>query len=91
MRHFYHEVLKNLDPNKVYSDLDNSVLLCYEQSYEFCHRHIVASWLEKNLGVKVVECEFTDDKIIEKERPNYIDGYLDMVISEELSKKMVEK
>ena len=56
MSHFYHEVLKNLDPNKVYNDLDNSVLLCYEQSYEFCHRHIVAARLEKNLVMKVVEC-----------------------------------
>lgn len=91
MRHFYHEVLKNLDPNKVYNDLDNSVLLCYEQSYEFCHRHIVAAWLEKNLGVKVVECEFTDDKIIERKRPDYIDEYLNMVMNEDLSKKMFEK
>ena len=80
--------LSNLDPNKVYNDLDKSVLLCYEKSYEFCHRNIVAAWLEKNLGVKVVECEFTDDKIIERKRPDYIDEYLNMVMNEDLSKKI---
>ena len=41
-------------------------LLCYERFYKFCHGHVVTVWLEKKLGVKVVECEFVDDKIVEK-------------------------
>lgn len=44
--------------------------------------------VRKNLGVKVVECEFTDDKIIERKRPDYIDEYLNMVMNEDLSKKI---
>lgn len=86
MKHFYLEVLKNLDPIEVYNDLDNSVLLCYEKSWEFCHRHIVAAWLEKSLSANVKECEFIDDKIVEMKRPNYIDEYLDKVINEDLIK-----
>ena len=39
------ETLLKLDPHKVAVDLENKVLLCYEKSEDFCHRHIVAAWL----------------------------------------------
>ena len=59
---YYEKVLKKLDPQEVYNQLgDNAVLLCYEKWADiesgktFCHRRIVAKWLENNLGVKVEE------------------------------------
>lgn len=56
IEHYQKEVLDKLDPKKVYEELgDNSVLLCWEKPGEFCHRHIVAEWLMKNLGVPVEE------------------------------------
>jgi hypothetical protein len=53
----YHEcVLDNLGARTVYRELgSNAVLLCYERPDEFCHRHIVAAWLEKELGIEVEE------------------------------------
>ena len=39
------ETLDKLDLHKVAADLENRVLLCYEKSEDFCHRHIVAAWL----------------------------------------------
>jgi len=48
-------VLSKLDPQRLYEDLDGSILLCWENSDQFCHRHIVAMWLEKNLGIEVPE------------------------------------
>lgn len=52
------EVLNNLNPQKVINELsllgDKVILLCYEKSGDFCHRHIVADWLEAN-GVVVEE------------------------------------
>ena len=52
----YHErILSKLDPQKVYNDLKDSVILCYEKSGEFCHRRLVAEWLEKELGVIIPE------------------------------------
>lgn len=53
-------VLKPLSPQETYDDIVNTygndvVLLCYEKPTDFCHRHIVASWFEINLGVKVTE------------------------------------
>jgi hypothetical protein len=52
---YYNETLSKLDPQKVYNDLDGKILLCHEPSGEFCHRHLVARWLENSLNVKVAE------------------------------------
>lgn len=73
---YYNRVLKYLDPIKVYELLDNSILLCYEEPCEFCHRHIVASWLKETINKDVKEIQLKDNKIIEIERPNYIDEIL---------------
>lgn len=41
-------VLNHLDVEKVYNDLNGKVLLCYEKSDDFCHRHIVSKWFNDN-------------------------------------------
>ncbi len=52
----YQEILDRLDPRKVYEDLGpDAVLLCWERPGEFCHRRLVAEWLEIHLGIKVPE------------------------------------
>jgi hypothetical protein len=52
----YQAILNRLDPRKVYADLgENAVLLCWEPPGEFCHRRLVAEWLEVQLGIKVPE------------------------------------
>ena len=56
---FNEQVLDKLDIREVYSDLwhlsDNTMLtepdiclVCYEKPSDFCHRHLVADWLNKN-------------------------------------------
>lgn len=49
------DVLSKLDPQKVYSDLKDSVIMCWEVPGDNCHRRLVAEWLEKSLGVKIPE------------------------------------
>jgi hypothetical protein len=51
------QVLEKLDARQVLADLgiDDFVILCWEQPGEFCHRLVVAAWLQKELGVKVEE------------------------------------
>lgn len=53
---YYERILNKLDPQKVYQELgDNAVLLCFEKwddiktNKTFCHRRIVAKWLEDNI------------------------------------------
>ena len=85
MRHFYDEVLLPLDPKQVYKDLNHSVLLCYEDSSDFCHRHIVAAWFELLLGFEIPEVKIVDNQMTFVERPKYIKNYLENIIKEKKS------
>lgn len=85
IREFWQEVLSKLDPEEVYNELNNSVLLCYEPYYLFCHRHIVAAWFEILLGIHVPEIIVNNSKLEEIEevrRPSYIKEYLEEVMME---------
>lgn len=51
------ERLNILDKQEVKQQLlsyENPILLCYEKD-GFCHRHILADWIEMNLGLVVKE------------------------------------
>lgn len=65
IEHFYTEVLEPLDAFDVLhqlmymSELETGkvrdiALICYEKPSDFCHRHLVAEWLNKN-GFKCKE------------------------------------
>ena len=77
---YYNQVLKKLNPQEIYQQLDNSILLCYEANNEFCHRHIVAAWLELFLNVSIPEVEITNSQITVLSRPSYIKNILKNII-----------
>lgn len=59
IKHYYNEILNNLDPTILYKKLirnfgENVTLLCYEKPNEFCHRHIVREWFQNN-GINIQE------------------------------------
>ena len=60
-RDTYYKQLDSLDPQKVYNDLQNCVLVCFESPKDlasgakFCHRRMVAGWIEEKLGIVVPE------------------------------------
>lgn len=65
------QVLSKLDPLKVWEDLQDAVILCHEKIEDiesgktFCHRHMIARWLEEELwlrGIDVEIPELKDDK-----------------------------
>lgn len=80
IQEYWNQVLSKLDPEKVFRDLDDSVLLCYEPNTDFCHRHIVAAWFELLLGIKVPEMKANGYQTTEVERPDYIKQYLEETI-----------
>lgn len=49
------ETLSQLNAKDVYETLNDSVLLCYEKSDVFCHRHIVRKWIFEELNIKIEE------------------------------------
>ena len=66
MQKYYETVISNLDAEEVFEELssygDNLIMLCYEKPDDFCHRFLVAAWLELKLNIKVNEVIFKDDK-----------------------------
>jgi hypothetical protein len=53
------QVLDKLDPHKIIKDLggDNFIMLCWEDPGVFCHRRVVAAWMQKHTGVLVKELD----------------------------------
>ena len=51
---YFKETLSQLNPHTVAAELEDKVLLCYEKSTDFCHRHLVAAWL-RSYGYEVQE------------------------------------
>lgn len=77
---YYKQVLSKLDPINIYNELDHKILLCYEDNMDFCHRHIVAEWLQILLGIEVPEVKVNGCKLEKLERPSYIREYLEEVM-----------
>ena len=61
IEHFNKEVLDKLSAATVYEELEGlcdgwaCALICYEKPKDFCHRHLIADWLETNLNIKKIE------------------------------------
>ena len=57
----YRAYLDTLDKEEIRQDFNsphecnNMILLCYEKSGDFCHRHVLADWLEENFGYRIEE------------------------------------
>ena len=58
---FYKEILSKLNPTEVVNRLleigrgRDIAILCYEKPPDFCHRHLVAEWLNVNTGQVIEE------------------------------------
>ena len=53
------KVLDKLHPHKIIEDLggDNFIMCCWEDPGVFCHRRVVAAWMQKHTGVLVKELD----------------------------------
>jgi len=76
-RNKFSEMLKGLNPEKVVRELaelskgQDLALVCYEAPANFCHRHLVADWL--NFYTKESVIEFVpEEKPTEKQEDNTI-------------------
>ncbi len=67
---FYNIVLKKLNPKDIADKLENCVMLCFEKPNKFCHRFLVASWLEINLDIKIDEYGFENDIEVNNNKAN---------------------
>ena len=86
VKEYYHQVLKKLDPELLLDSLPNkTILLCYEESEEFCHRHLVAFWLELFLDIDTYEVkELENYKLEIQQRREYLKDILEQIIKEDI-------
>ncbi len=71
---YFREILVPLDPQKIWDDFHaltdgyEPILLCHEhlrKPSEWCHRRMVAEWLEQALGVEVPEMVVQKPQVLE--------------------------
>ena len=83
IREYCAQTLSQLNPLDIYRQLNSSqtILLCYENYNQFCHRHIVAAWLELKIdNVMVPEVIYTNNRISVVNRPNWVKGFLSKIL-----------
>ena len=87
IQEYYKQVLSKVNIEELLKDEKDPILLCFEKGQEFCHRHVLAEYIELTYGVKVRDIKI-DEKlnIIENPRPEYIKRILKEVIQNEIER-----
>lgn len=71
---YYETRLKNLDVIELLTILkdkfgENIILLCHEPIEEFCHRRLIADYIEIKTGIYIPEVKVDNDGIVKKLTP----------------------
>ena len=84
IQEYYKQVLLKVNIEELLQDEVDPILLCYEKGQEFCHRHVLAEYIEIKYGIKVRDIRVDKDlNIEENKRPEYIKKILEEVIEKE--------
>ena len=84
---YYKQVLSKVNIEELLKEEKDPILLCYEKGEQFCHRHVLAEYIEIKYGVKVRDIK-VDEKlnVIENKRPEYIRNILRDVIEQDIER-----
>ena len=81
---YFKQVLSKVDIEELLKDEKDPILLCYEKGQDFCHRHVLAEYIEIMYGIEVRDIKVDEKLNIEgNRRPGYIRTILEDVISKE--------
>lgn len=84
---YYKQVLSKVDIEGLLKDEKDPILLCFEKGQDFCHRHVLAEYIEMTYGIKVRDIKIDENlNIEENKRPEYIKRILKDVISREIER-----
>ena len=85
IREYYKQVLSKVDFEELLKDEIDPIFLCYEKDDQFCHRHVLAEYLELKYGIKVIDVKI-DEKlnVVQNKRPEYIRKMLKDIMEKEL-------
>ncbi len=63
---YYTSVLSQVNIEELLEGEEDPILLCYEKGQEFCHRHVVADYIEIMYGVEVKDVLIDEDLNVEE-------------------------
>ena len=84
---YYELRLKDLDAIELLTTLeskfgDNIILLCHEEVEEFCHRRLIADYIELKTGIYIPEVQVNAEGIVKKLKPIRYKNRLKRVIND---------
>lgn len=85
---YYHKVLSKIDIMELLKDETFPILLCYEEGQIFCHRHILAEYLNIRYGIVVNDITIEKDKNISLFENSFISNR-NSFDSSNISKKII--
>ena len=78
---YYKQVLSKVNIEELLRDEKDPIILCFEKGQNFCHRHVLAEYIELMYGIKVRDIRIDDKMNIEENpRPEYIRNILNINI-----------
>lgn len=81
IKNYYDLVLSKVDVIELLKNEHNPILLCYERGEAFCHRHVLAEYINIKYGIYVKDIKFKQCAMLENPRPLYIRNILLDVMS----------
>ena len=84
---YYNQILPKVNIEELLEGEKNPILICYEKGKQFCHRHILAEYIELKYGIQVRDIKIDENlNIEENQRPEYIRNILKELIEQELKR-----
>lgn len=85
---YYNKILSKVNIEELLKDEKDPILLCYEESNDFCHRHVLAEHINIKYGIVVPEIEINEDLEIKvNQRPSNIRPILEEVMQKEINER----
>lgn len=87
IQEYYKQVLSKVNIKELLKYEKDPILLCYEKGQEFCHRHVLAEYIEIKYGIMVRDIKIEENfNITENKRPEYIKNILQDVIEKAIER-----
>ena len=85
IQEYYRQVLSQVDIEELLKDEKDPILLCYERGQDFCHRHVLAEFINIRYGINVEDLIIDDNLNISiNRRPEDVKKLLVEVLIEQL-------
>ena len=85
IQEYYKKVLSQVDIEELLKDEKDPILLCYERGQDFCHRHVLAEFINIRYGIDVEDFIIDENLNISiNKRPENVRKILEEVLIEQL-------